>query len=203
MHIPLRFTPVLRLIAAGLFALAALPCAAQLPATSLYQLPVPLTDSAGRHFDWRELAGRPALVTMFYGDCNAACPIIIENLRRTVAELKLKPGQRALTVLMVSLDPLHDSPASLADLANKNQLDPTVFRLAVALDETRTRTMAAALQVKYRSMEGGAINHTTRISLLDAGGNVVASSTQLAPDPEPAFLAQIRKALKQTKQQAH
>lgn len=71
-----------------------------------------------------------------------------------------------------------------------------MFRLAVALDETRTRTMAAALQVKYRSMEGGAINHTTRISLLDAGGNIVASSTQLAPDPEPAFLAQIRKALK-------
>lgn len=195
----INFKPVLRLAAAGLFALMALaPSAAQptLPATSLYQLSVPLTDSLGRRFDWRQLAGRPALVTMFYGDCNTACPIIIENLRRTVAQLKLKPGHHPLAVLMVSLDPLHDSPPALADLATRHQLDPAIFRLAVAVDETHTRAMAAALQVKYRSMEGGVINHTTRVSLLDAGGSVIASSTQLAPDPEPAFLAQIRQALK-------
>jgi protein SCO1/2 len=198
MSITVHLRQAIRLGAACLFALApAAPYAAQppLPATSLYQLPVPLTDSAGRRFDWRELAGRPALVTMFYGDCNTACPIIIENLSRTVASLK--PGQRKLAVLMVSLDPLHDSPASLADLAAKHKLDPALFRLAVAADETRTRAMAAALQVKYRSLEGGVINHTTRVTLLDAGGSVIASSTTLAPEPDPAFLAQIRKAVQE------
>ena len=198
MHIPFKLTHLLRLwLAAFLCALAAAAQAAApapLPATSLYQLAVPLTDSAGHRFDWRVLAGRPALVTMFYGDCNTACPIIIENLRRTVA--LLKPGRAGLTVLMVSLDPLHDTPASLAELAAKNKLDPAVFRLAVAADETRTRAMAAALQVKYRALEGGVINHTTRVSLLDAGGNAIASSTELASDPDPVFLAQIRKALK-------
>ncbi len=168
--------------------------AAALPAGSLYRLAVPLTDSAGRRFDWRELAGRPALVTMFYGDCNTACPIIIENLRRTVAQLKPGPGR--ITVLMVSLDPLHDTPAGLADLAAGHKLDPALFRLAVAADETRTRAMAAALLVKYRSVEGGVINHTTRVSLLDAGGAVLASSSELRPDPDPVFVAQIRKALK-------
>ena len=167
---------------------------AALPATSLYQLPMPLTDSAGRHADWRELAGKPALVTMFYGDCNTACPIIIENLQRTVAALRPKQGQ--IAVLMVSLDPLHDSPASLADLARKHKLDPRVFHLTVAADETHTRALAAALQVKYRAIDGGAINHTTRVSLLDAGGSVVASSTQLGADPDPVFLAQIRQALR-------
>lgn len=168
--------------------------AAPLPAASLYRLEVPLTDSAGRRFDWRQLAGQPALVTMFYGDCNTACPIIIENLQRTVAQLK--PGRPRITVLMVSLDPLHDTPASLADLAAGHKLDPALFRLAVAADETRTRAMAAALQVKYRAVENGVINHTTRVSLLDAGGSVVASSTELRADPDPVFLAQIRKALK-------
>jgi protein SCO1/2 len=39
------------------------------------------------------------------------------------------------------------------------------------------------------------INHTTRISLLDASGSVVASSTELGADPDPVFLEQIRKAL--------
>jgi protein SCO1/2 len=188
-----------RVLALGLCALATVaaasaPTPAPTPATSLYRLAVPLTDSTGRRFDWRELAGKPALVTMFYGDCNTACPIIIENLRRTVAQLG--PGRPAITVLMVSLDPLHDAPASLADLARGHKLDPSLFRLAVAADETRTRAMAAALQVKYRSVENGVINHTTRVSLLDAGGSVVASSTELRADPDPVFLAQIRKALK-------
>ena len=194
MQIPLH---AVRVGAAFLIALAAMaPCAARapLPAASLYQLPVPLTDSAGRHFDWRELAGRPALVTMFYGDCNTACPIIIESLQRTVAALK--PRRAGLTVLMVSLDPLHDAPDTLAELARKHKLDPAVFRLAVAADETHTRAMAAALQVKYRALEGGVINHTTRVSLLDVGGVVIASSTELAADPDPAFLAHIRAAVK-------
>lgn len=187
-----------RLFAFCLCTLAAVPTGAApavpLPAASLYRLAVPLTDSAGRRFDWRELAGKPALVTMFYGDCNTACPIIIENLRRTVAQLK--PGRPNITVLMVSLDPLHDTPASLADLAAGHKLDPTLFRLAVAADETRTRAMAAALQVKYRAVENGVINHTTRVSLLDAGGSVVASSSELRADPDPVFLAQLRNALK-------
>lgn len=186
---------LLRAAVVGLYALAGLAhAAAPLPQTSLYRLAVPLTDSSGQRFDWRELAGRPALVTMFYGDCNTACPIIIENLQRTVA--KLPPKRTALTVLMVSLDPLHDAPASLADLAAKHKLDARVFRLAVAPDETRTRAMAAALQIKFRALEGGVINHTTRISLLDAGGSVIASSSELAADPDPVFLEQIRKALK-------
>lgn len=168
--------------------------ATPLPPTSLYRLAVPLTDSAGQRFDWRELAGRPSLVTMFYGDCNTACPIIIENLHRTVAALKPEPA--GMTVLMVSLDPVHDSSASLAELAAKHKLDRRVFRLAVAADETQTRAMAAALQVKFRTLESGVINHTTRISLLDAKGSVIASSTGLSADPDPVFLEQIRKALK-------
>ncbi|MES2017608.1 MAG: SCO family protein [Pseudomonadota bacterium] len=187
---PAYFKHALRLCALLLCTLAI----AAPPATSLYRLTMPLTDSAGRHFDWGELAGRPAIVTMFYGDCNTACPIIIENLQRTMAAIK--PGRGKITVLMVSLDPLHDSPASLADLARKHKLDPAVFRLALAADETHTRALAAALQVKYRAIDGGAINHTTRVSLLDASGNVLAASTELAAEPDPVLLAHIRTALK-------
>lgn len=189
-----RAAAALCLAASCLAPALAAPGGVAVPADSLYRLPVPLTDSAGRRFDWRELAGRPVLVTMFYGDCNTACPIIIESLKRTVAAAK--PGAGRLAVLMVSLDPLQDSPAALARLAGSHKLDQAVFRLAVAASETHTRAMAGALQVKYRSIEGGEINHTTRVSLLDAHGRVIASSSQLSPEPDPALVAQIRTALK-------
>ncbi len=167
---------------------------APLPSDSLYRLSVPLTDSEGRHFDWRDLAGKPVLVTMFYGDCNTACPIVIKNLQQTIVALKDMPGKPS--VLMVSLDPLRDSQAGLARLAHTHLLDTTVFRLAVSSDDSHTRAMAAALNIKYRALSGGEINHTTRICLLDANGRVIASSSELSIAPDPAFLAQIRAGLK-------
>ncbi len=183
------FAPALLFCAA---AFCAAPAQAA-PVDSLYRLAVPLTDSQGRQFDWSALAGLPTLVTMFYGDCNAACPIILESLQRTVAALKGKGGK--LQVLLVSLDTMGDTPASLARLAALHKLDPAIFRLAVSSDETHTRAMAAALQVKYRAVVGGEINHTTRVCLLDANGRIIASSTQLSVEPDVTFLAQIRHAL--------
>lgn len=165
-----------------------------LPADSLYWLSVPLTDAQGRRFDLRDLAGHPVLVTMFYGDCNTACPIVLENLQQTITALKPPAGK--LSALMVSLDPLHDSPASLAQLGESHHLDNKIFRLAVSQDDTHTRAMAAALNIKYRVLGGGDISHSTRISLLDADGKIIASSTQLSAAPDQDFLKKIRLALK-------
>jgi protein SCO1 len=165
-----------------------------LPAESLYWLSVPLTDAQGKRFELRDLAGHPVLVRLFYGDCNTACPIVLENLQQTIAALK--PAAGKLSVLMVSLDPLRDTPASLARLGQSHHLDNTIFRLAVSTDETHTRTMAAALNIKYRVLGGGEINHSTRIFLIDADGKVVASSAQLSAVPDQKFLTQIQQELK-------
>ena len=166
---------------------------ASLPAESLYGLSMPLTDAQGVAFDWREMAGTPLLVTMFYGDCASACPVLMESLQRTIAELKPAPG--ALKVLMVSLNPQHDTPASLSHLGHMHKLDTAFFRLAVAADEGQTRAMAAALQIKYRQLDNGEISHNTRVSLLDASGQLIASSTLLKASADQALLAELRKAL--------
>src|SRR5471032_2348071 len=83
--------------------------AAALPGNSIYRLDATLTDATGQHFALHDMAGTPVLITMFYGDCHAACPVIIETLKRTVAALGAD-GKR-LRVLMISLDPRHDTPA--------------------------------------------------------------------------------------------
>lgn len=176
------------------------PAVAALPGDSLYRLDASLTDAQGQHFALRDMAGTggaaggPLLVTMFYGDCNAACPIIIETLKRTVAALGERGRQ--LRVLMISLDPVHDAPASLTLLANQHHLDSRQFRLAVARDESQTRLVAAALNIKFRAMDGGQINHTTRIVLLNGAGSVTAASTRLEAEPDPVFLKQVDGALK-------
>lgn len=168
--------------------------ATTVPGASPYRIDTVLTDSAGQRFTLRDMAGAPVLVTMFYGDCHAACPIIIETLKRTVATQGA--AGKPLRVVLISLDPLHDTPASLAMLASKNDLDAPQFRLAVAADESQTRTIAAALNIKYRRLDNGEINHTTRIALLDPAGTPLASSSRLDVTPDPAFVKQIAALLK-------
>jgi len=168
----------------------------QLPGNSLYQLDVRLIDASAQRFRLREMAGSPVLVTMFYGDCNAACPIIIETLKRTVAALGPQAGK--LRILMVSLDPFNDSSAGLALLAKNKQLDAR-YRLAVASDESQTRLLAGALQIKFRQLGDGVINHTTRIALLDSEGVTQAVSTRLDTTPDAEFVKQINGLLKSGK----
>lgn len=170
---------------------------ATLPGNSLYQLDISLTDAANQRFALRDMAGTPVLVTMFYGDCNAACPIIIETLKHTVEALG--PNAAKLRVLMVSLDPFNDSPAGLAQLIKNKQLDPQRFRLAVAKDESQTRMLAGALQIKFRQLGDGVINHTTRIALLDGSGLTKAISTRLDTTSDAEFVKQINSLLKTVK----
>ncbi|WP_050407249.1 SCO family protein [Massilia sp. NR 4-1] len=179
---------------AGAFSLPGF--ANSLPGDSLYRLDAQLTDQDGKRFRLADMAGRHLLATMFYGDCNTACPIIIENLRQTIASLKAPSGK--LGVLMVSLDSMRDAPPTLANLSRTHKLDPAIYRLAVAKDEITTRAVAAALNVKFRVLGGGDINHSNRISLLDPQGLVVAYSTALDVSPDPELLRATRKALKLT-----
>lgn len=170
------------------------PAAATLPGNSIYRLDATLTDAGGQHFTLRDMAGTPVLITMFYGDCHAACPIIIETLKRTVAALG--PDGKRLRVLMISLHPRHDTPATLSGLLKMHQLDSSQFRLVVADGDSQTRALAAVLNIKYRVLESGEINHTNRIALLDTSGTVQVDTTRLDAEPDPAFVKRVAALIK-------
>jgi len=109
-----------------LLGLASLASAAQpapaLPGDSIYQLPLPLTDSQGQTRDWRTLRGKPRLVSMFYTSCQYICPLIIESGK--AVERQLTPAQqKRLGVLLVSMDPARDTPAALKKVVDQRKLD--------------------------------------------------------------------------------
>lgn len=166
----------------------------KLPSDSLYRLSIPLTDAQNRHFNLQDLPGHPVIITMFYGDCATACPILLENLQQTMAALKPEAGK--LSVLLVSLNPANDTASTLASLSEIHNLDPHIFRLAVSTNDSHTRALAAALHIKYRKLSSGEISHSTNICLVDVTGKIIASSTQLSTAPDSDFLMKIRSALK-------
>jgi protein SCO1/2 len=135
------------------------------PPQSIYQLRAVLTNQSGTQHGLDVYAGQPVLVTMFYGSCPAACPLLIDTLR--AVERAAPPAQRErLRVLMISIDPQHDTSRSLQTLART--------------DAATVRRIAAVLNLQYRQLPDGSFNHASVITLLSPTGEILAQSTMLA-----------------------
>lgn len=171
----------------------ALPAApAALPADSVYQLPLRLTDQAGRSYDWSTRRGKPQLVSMFYTSCQYICPLIVESGK--AMEKHLTPAQqRNLSILLLSMDPEHDTPKALQAVVDKRRLDTARWTLA-SPPPGQVRALAGVLGIRYRQLADGEFNHTSALVLLDANGRILARTEQVGSRPDPEFLAAVRKA---------
>lgn len=150
---------------------------------SLYQMHEKLVNQDGKAIDLDVYRGKKVLVTMFYGSCPATCPLIIDTLR--AIEKKVDGAQREdLRVLLVSIDPERDTPASLRQLADSRRIDTMRWTLAHG-DANAVRRIAAALNVQYKKLPDGQFSHSTVISTLDANGKIVVQSAELGhADPQ-------------------
>ena len=186
-----------RLVMVGFAIAIALPARAATPATprdSLYQLSVPITDAQGRTQDWTRLRGKPRIVSMFYTSCQYMCPLIVESGK--AVERALPAAERAkVGVVLLSLDPAHDTPAVLREMAAKRKVDPAKWTLAAPAPDD-VRKVAGLLGVRYRALGNGDFNHTSVLVLLDADGRIVARTEQVGSKPDPEFVAAVRAQLK-------
>jgi protein SCO1 len=191
MTLPRRWLAAMLLGCLPIMLLAAAP--APLPGDSVYQLPVRLTDQAGRTADWRARRGQVHLVAMFYTSCQYICPLIIDSGKGV--EKQLSPAELArLRVLMVSIDPVRDTPRALQAVVAKRRLDTTRWTLASPPPD-QVRTLAGVLGIRYRQLEDGEFNHTSALVLLDADGRILARTEQMGSVPDPEFVREVRRAL--------
>jgi protein SCO1/2 len=163
-----------------------------LPADSIYQLNVLVTDQDDRELRLPALRGQVRIVSMFYASCPYVCPLTIATLQRI--EKELTPAQRAnLSVVLITLDPERDTSAALKTLARERNLDETRWRLLHS-NGVAVRKLAAVLGIQYRQLENRDFNHSSALILLDADGRVLARSSQMG-DPDPDFVAAVAAAL--------
>lgn len=147
------------------------------PSSSIYNLSVVLTDQGGAQHGLDVHRGHPVLITLFYGSCPMACPLLIDTLR--AIERSSGPEQsRQLRVIMVSIDPHRDTVQNLQLLARNRKLDTTRWMLA-RTDAASVRKIAALLNVQYRQLPDGGYNHSSVISLLTPQGEIAQRSSVL------------------------
>ena len=148
------------------------PGAAAPRSESVYEVSASLVDQQGRPASLDLFRGHPVLISMFYASCPDACPLLIADIQRI--EMELHPRIRAdVRVVLVSLDPEHDTPEVLQALARARGVDESRWRLLRAPDDT-VREIAAVLGLKYRRLPDGSFNHSSVITLLDPSGVIAA-----------------------------
>jgi protein SCO1/2 len=120
---------------------------------------------------------------MFYASCPNACPMLIADIKRVDAQLDVATRNRT-RVLLVSLDPQRDTPATMKDAALRQQVDLARWKLARA-EPGREREIAAVLGIRYRPQADGEINHSSVLSVLTRSGvvDLRQEGLQLPPGP--------------------
>jgi protein SCO1/2 len=159
---------------------------------SIYQLEASLTDQAGRRSGLDVFRGQPVIISMFYGSCPMACPMLISDVQRL--EASLDPEARAqVRVLLISFDPARDTTARLAELVRQHGIDGQRWRVAT-VPEAQVREVASVLGIKYRWLEDGNINHSSILTVLDRKGVVVGRLEGLRQSQQPLIDA-LRQAI--------
>jgi len=159
-------------------AVAAAPTAAAPTAPSLYDLTLKLTDQNARVVGFDVFRGYPTVVSMFYGACPSACPLLVSDVK--AIESALPPAVRAnLRVLLVSFSPEKDTPKRLAAFAKKAGVDVARWRFAAPAPDA-VRELAAVLGIQYQKLPDGSYNHSSIITLLDGRGRAAARIDGLA-----------------------
>ncbi len=154
-----------------------------LPADSLYTLELPLVNSQGQASRLDAGRGHPTLITMFYASCPTACPMLVGEVQ--ALEERLSPEERAdLRVVLVSLDPERDTPQVLAEAAERYGVDGARWTLNRTEDE-HVRTLSALLDIQYRDLPDGEMNHSSILTLLDRRGRIVARREGLGGGVDP------------------
>ncbi len=155
--------------------------------------PVPdfaLTDQTGHTVRLSDMRGEPVAVTFLYTSCPvaAACPMTTAKFSRLAAMLKDKP---AAGLLVVTVDPEHDTPQVLADYAKKAGADPRRWKFLTGSPES-VADVASRFGILYHT-EGSQVIHGQGVAVVDPKGRLATIYYGQTWEPEH-ILRDIEKA---------
>jgi protein SCO1/2 len=145
---------------------------------------------AGKAAELREWAGKPVVLALAYTRCGTSCPRTVETLKRL--QKSLTDSHLAVEVVVVSLDPEHDTPARLASYRKEHQVSAENWHfLTGSLGDTRM--LANLLGFRFsKNAESGEVTHDNKLYLLSPDGSLLGSVKSL--DAEPSEVIAILKA---------
>lgn len=140
-----------------------------------------LVDQQGHRFAIGSLRGNPFAVTFVSAHCSDACPLI--NAQFSEAARRMQRENLSGRLLTITLDPEHDSPATMHQLAKRFDANPRYWLLAGGPVRNVRAIMRTFGVVSMEGRRGYADRHTTFVYVFNAEGvlmKTVLASTALS-----------------------
>lgn len=162
----------------------------------LENLGIAYVDQDGRTGVLADLVDRPTLVTFFYTRCQNGkkCPMTIARLAALQRKLDEAGLAGRVRLLAVTYEPQIDGPRRLARHTSARGLDLGDGVLALQLDSARQDALLAELGIEVSYNAGWVNAHGVQLTLLGAGGELVAAYRDVAWRTE-TVLEGVRKEL--------
>lgn len=147
---------------------------------SIYQTASKWTTDTGKRIKLGELKGKPQVVAMLFANCQYACPLIVNDMKRL--EAALTPAQRRnVGFTLVSFDTKRDTSAALAAYRMAHALPAHNWTLLHG-EPDDVLELAALLGVQFKEDENGQFAHSNVITILNAQGEIVRQQIGLNQD---------------------
>lgn len=151
---------------------------------SIYSLPMKWKSDNGQTVALSNWKGKKTLVTMLYTSCKYSCPLMMKKLKKIEAHLKEK--NEKYEIIIVSLDPEHDTPESLSKFKKDNEVADYWHFLSGS--EKDTRMFSMIVNIRYsKNPKSKVIGHDNKIVVLDESGHVIRTLDGMDADISKIF----------------
>jgi protein SCO1 len=134
-----------------------------------------LTRSDGSKFQLSEARGDIVLLFFGYTFCPDVCPATMAELRQALSELDSEDAER-IKVVFVTVDPERDTPERVQEYVDR--FNPDFIGLGGTTEELEKIWAEYGVYreiVEGQSAAGYIVNHTARVNMIDAQGNIRVS----------------------------
>lgn len=137
---------------------------------SIYNLPSKWTNQNGENIEMKELKGKVLVMVMIYTSCKSACPRLVADMRNIEEHLP-ENIKNNVKLVLVSIDPVVDTPKRLKSFAIENKMDSEQWVFLRSTEEN-TREFAAVLAVNYKKIAPLEFSHSNIISVFNSQGEL-------------------------------
>jgi len=152
---------------------------------------VSLIDQHGSAVSLASLRGKPVLIDFIYTSCASTCPMLTAKMAAVAHQLGPALGAD-VTIVSISLDPEHDTPAELEKYAKSHDADGKGW-IFLTGPPAKIDQVLALFKLRRTHESDGSITHSIEAFLLGPDGHQIRQYSALDVSPD-AVVADVDRA---------
>jgi protein SCO1/2 len=115
---------------------------------------------------------RVAIVDFIFTRCTSICLALGDSYQRLQSQILSAHLERRLRLVTVSFDPEHDTPAIIADYAERMRVNPAVWTVLTPSDPAQLRAAMSTFGVIAKPAQLGQFVHNAAFNIVDRHGRL-------------------------------